>query len=278
MANPFSKGWKYLMASFDAKIDENADPKVQIQQAIDAAKKQHAEITEQAAAIIGNKKQLEMKMNGLLKKQKDLTAKAQTAVQLADKATADGDMAKANEYNRSAESIASELVAVEQELSATKATYEQASQAAETAAQQQKQSEARLQEQLAEVRKLQAQADQAAMQEKSAQAIDSINSLGKDDNVPTLDGVREKIEQRYATALGQQELAESGATSRMAEIETSARDIAAASKLEEIRASMRAEAPAVKGGSASAPKGIDVADHGEAADSAKAADGADASQ
>ena len=31
MANPFSKGWKYVMASFDQKIDENADPKVQIQ-------------------------------------------------------------------------------------------------------------------------------------------------------------------------------------------------------------------------------------------------------
>ena len=26
MANPFSKGWKYMMSSFDQKIDENADP------------------------------------------------------------------------------------------------------------------------------------------------------------------------------------------------------------------------------------------------------------
>ena len=34
MANPFSKGWKYLMQSFDTKIDQNADPKVQIQQAV----------------------------------------------------------------------------------------------------------------------------------------------------------------------------------------------------------------------------------------------------
>ena len=34
MANPFSKGWKYLMQSFDTKIDQNADPKVQIQQAL----------------------------------------------------------------------------------------------------------------------------------------------------------------------------------------------------------------------------------------------------
>ena len=26
MANPFVKGWKYLMALFGAKIDEHADP------------------------------------------------------------------------------------------------------------------------------------------------------------------------------------------------------------------------------------------------------------
>ena len=31
MANPFVKAWKYLMALFDNKIEENADPKVQIE-------------------------------------------------------------------------------------------------------------------------------------------------------------------------------------------------------------------------------------------------------
>ena len=30
MANPFVKAWKYFMALFDSKIEENADPKVQI--------------------------------------------------------------------------------------------------------------------------------------------------------------------------------------------------------------------------------------------------------
>jgi phage shock protein A len=35
MANPFTKAWKYLMAAFSSKIDEYADPKVQIQQAIE---------------------------------------------------------------------------------------------------------------------------------------------------------------------------------------------------------------------------------------------------
>ena len=33
MANPFTKAWRYLMALFSSKVDEYADPKVQIQQA-----------------------------------------------------------------------------------------------------------------------------------------------------------------------------------------------------------------------------------------------------
>ena len=42
MANPFTKAWKYLMALFSSKVDEYADPKVQIQQAIEDAQRQHA--------------------------------------------------------------------------------------------------------------------------------------------------------------------------------------------------------------------------------------------
>ena len=30
MANPFSKFWNYLMALFDNKIEENADPKIPV--------------------------------------------------------------------------------------------------------------------------------------------------------------------------------------------------------------------------------------------------------
>ena len=63
MANPFVKGWKYLMALFGAKIDEYADPKVQIQQAIEDAQRQHQALVQQAAAVIGNQRQLEMKLS-----------------------------------------------------------------------------------------------------------------------------------------------------------------------------------------------------------------------
>ena len=113
MANPFSKGWKYMMSSFDQKIDENADPKVQIQQAVQAAKEQHQQISEHAAEIIGHKSQLEMQMDRLVKSQQDYQSQTQRALELADSAE---DPQKASEYNQAAEVVASQLVAVEQEL------------------------------------------------------------------------------------------------------------------------------------------------------------------
>lgn len=241
MANPFSKGWNYLMQSFDSAIDENADPKVQIEQAANAAREQHRAITQQAAEIIGQKKQLEIKLNRLRETQADQQNKTKTALQMADKATAEGDTAKAQQFNNTAEALAAQLVATEQELQDLTTQYAAAEQAAAQAEQQQKQSEARLQEQMNEVNRLRQQVDQAKMQEHTAQAMDTMGQFKANDNVPTLDGVRDKIEKRYATALGQQELAESGAGAAMAEIESGQTDVAASSKLAEIRASMQAE-------------------------------------
>jgi len=60
-----------------------------------------------------------------------------------------------------------------------------------------------------------------------------------DAGVPTLDGVREKIETRYGTALGATELAEDTPEVRTAADQYEARNKAAAEKLEEIRSSMQ---------------------------------------
>lgn len=240
MANPFSKGWKYLMQSFDTKIDENADPKVQIQQAINAAKEQHQAISQQAANIIGNRNQLQMKMERLIKSQEDLQTKARTALQAADKAAAAGDAEKAQQFNSAAEVIATQLVSVEQELEQTKQAYAAADQAAKEAQQKQQQSEARLKEQMAQVSQLESQLNQAKMQEQTAATMDSMNQFS-DSDAPTLDGVRDKIERRYANALGQQELMKDSMTDRMAEIESGTANVAAASRLEQIRASMGGE-------------------------------------
>ena len=257
MANPFSKGWKYLMQSFDSKIDEHADPRVQIQQAVAAAKQNHQEISQHAAAIIGNRNQLEMKLDRLIKSQDDLQAKTRTALQAADKAASEGDAEKAQQYNSTAEVLASQLVAVEQELEQTRQAHAAADQAAKEAQAQQQQSEARLQEQLQQVSQLESQLDQAKMQEQTAQTMDTIKQFGGDDNVPTLDGVRDKIERRYANALGAQELAKTSMNDRMAEIEAAGTDIAASSRLAEIRASMGGELEAGAGAGAAGSRELE---------------------
>ena len=249
MANPFSKGWKYLMQSFDTKIDQNADPKVQIQQAVAAAKEQHKAISEHAANIIGNRNQLQMKMERLIKSQEDLQNKARTALQAAQKAEAAGDAEKSQQFNNAAEVIATQLVSVEQELEQIKQAYASADHAAKEAQAKQQQSEANLKEQLSQVGQLESQLNQARMQEQTAKTMDSMNQFN-DDNVPTLDGVRDKIERRYANALGQQELMKDSMTDRMAEIESGSTDAAAASRLDQIRASLSGELEAGSGAGA----------------------------
>lgn len=236
------------MSSLDSKIDENADPKVQIQQATDAAKRQHQQITEQAASIIGNKKQLEMKLDRLVNSQADLQDKTRQALNAADQAAQEGDSEKSQQFNNTAEVFASQLVAVEQQIEESKQLHAQAEQAAQQAQQQQKESEMRLKEQLGQIDQLRAQADQAKMQETSAKAMDSMNSLKPDDSVPTLDGVREKIEKRYADALGAQELTQHSVSDRMAEIQQSGTDMKASARLAEIRAQLSGGSELTPGG------------------------------
>ena len=137
-----------------------------------------------------------------------------------------------------AEVLATQLVTVEQQLEDTKALYAQAETAAEQAKKQVKESEARLHDQMSQINELAAQADQAALQETTVKAMDSIGQFSKDDSVPTLDAVREKIERRYANALGAQELTEQNISGRMAEISQSGQDTLAAARLAEIRAEL----------------------------------------
>src|SRR5690242_21848747 len=98
MANPFVKGWRYFLALFGAKIDEYADPKVQIQQAIEDAQRQHQALVQQAAAVIGNQRQLEMKLSRQMSEVEKLQGMAREALVLADRARGGGDWGEGLKY------------------------------------------------------------------------------------------------------------------------------------------------------------------------------------
>ena len=237
MANPFSKAWNYLMALFDSKIEENADPKVQIEQAIAEAQKQHQALSQQAAAVIGNQRQLEMKLNRQLAEVEKLHANTKQALGLADKARAEGDQQKATEYENAAEAFAAQLVTAEQSVEDLKGLHDQSLQQAAQAKQAVERNSMQLQQKAAERTKLLSQLEQAKMQEKVAESLQSMNQVASG-STPNLDQVREKIERRYANALGQSELAQNSVQGRMMEVQQAGIQMAGHSRLEQLRAEM----------------------------------------
>ena len=250
MANPFVKAWKYSMALFSAKVDEHADPKVQIQQAIEDAQRQHQALSQQAAAVIGNQRQLEMKLNRQLGEVEKYQANTRQALVLADASRGQGDEAKAQQYEQTAQTLAAQLVTAEQGIEDLKQLHDQAIQAAGQAKQAVQQNSMRLEQKLAERTKLLSQLEQAKMQEQVSASLRSMSELSAPGTSPSLDEVRDKIEKRYATALGSADLAENSVQGRMMEIEQSTTQMAGSARLEQIRASMGGALPA--GGSSSA--------------------------
>lgn len=263
MANPFVKAWKYLMAKFDLTVEENADPKVQIEQAIAEAKRQHQELSKQAAAVIGNQRQLEMKLNRQLAEVEKIKGNVRQALLMAEDARKEGHTDAAAEYENAANAFSAQLVTAETAVEDLKSLYSQSSGAAEAARAAVERNSRVLQQQLAERTKLLNQLDQAKMQEKVVQTMKQLNAFEADTTVPNLEQVREKIESRYAQAMGQTELAGGGMAHRMMEIEATSAEVATTSRLEEIRAQMKA-AGELPGGPSATPEQLTAGSDGTA--------------
>ena len=245
-----------MVAALSGKLDERADPKVQIEQAITEAKRQHQLLTEQAAAVLGNRHQLEMKLDKQMDEIERMQASARQALVLAEQARAAGDEQKATEYETAAQSFATQLVAAEKAAEDLKALHDQALQAAEAAKNAVAQNAHALQQKLAERTRLLNQLDQAKMAERVNEALESVSALAVPGNTPSLDQVREKIEGRYARAMGATELVQSSVETRMLEVQRSALDVEGAQRLESIRASMglnKAATPAAAPEAAATP-------------------------
>jgi phage shock protein A len=69
-----------------------------------------------------------------------------------------------------------------------------------------------------------------------------MSELAAPGNTPSLDEVRDKIERRYANAIGSAELAQNSVQGRMLEVQQASVQMAGHSRLEQIRASMRGDA------------------------------------
>ncbi len=229
--------WKYLGAKVNDVFNSAADPRIQLEQAITEAQDQHRRLREQAANVIANQKQTEMRLDRAMDELEKVSGNAKQAVLMADEAAKGGDTAKVEEYTAAAESFANRLIAIEKEVDDLKALALQSSQASDQAKAAVQQNATALQRKLAEKNKLLSQLDQAKMQEQVNKAMASLSeTVGED--VPTFDEVRDKIEARYAKAKGMSELTESSVESRMLEVEQAAANSEAKTRLAQIRAQL----------------------------------------
>jgi phage shock protein A len=249
--------WKYMTAKFSSRFDEAADPKIQLEQAILEAQEQHRRLREQAANVIANQKQTEMRLNRAMEELEKVSGNARQAVLMAEEAARVGDAAKAAEYTQAAESFATRLIGLESEIEDLKALALQSSQATDQAKAAVQQNASALQRKLAERQKLLSQLDQAKMAEQMNTAMASLSeTVGED--VPTFDEIRGKIEARYAKAKGMSELTETSVESRMLEIERAAMNSEAQARLADIRAQLGL-APASAGEVGPSEQAVDAA-------------------
>ncbi|HET9731245.1 MAG TPA: PspA/IM30 family protein [Acidimicrobiales bacterium] len=226
--------WRYLGASANDKFNQKADPKIQLEQALAEAQDQHRRLTEQAANVIANQKQTEIRLNRAMEELEKLNSSARQAVLMAEEAARKGDTTRATEMTRAAEAFANRLVSTESEVESLKTLHLQSTHAVEQAKAAVSQNASVLQQRLTERQKLLSQLDQAKLQEQVNAAMASLSqSVGQD--VPTLDEVRTKIEARYAKALGHAELASEGVEGRMLEVEQAQAHAEASARLAAIK-------------------------------------------
>ncbi len=249
MFKVFKKWWKYVTAKFNRSFDENADPAVQIEQAIAEAQTQHRRLTQQAANVIANQKTAQMRLNDKMSELEKLNATARQALIMAADATKAGNADKAAQYNTAAETIANQLIQVEKDVEGLKTMVLDATEAADSAKAAVQQNSRMMQQKLAEKSKLLSQLDQAKMQEEMNTAMTQLNETVGDD-VPTFNEVQQKIEARYARAKAASELNESSVEARVLEVEQATANVEAQSRLSQLRAELgldgdTAAAPAV---------------------------------
>jgi phage shock protein A len=245
MFKALKRWWKYLGAALSGKLEEAADPKIQLEQAIREAQEQHRRLTEQAANVIAQQKQTQMRLDRATTDLDKINGSARQALLLSDEASKAGDASKTQQYNQAAEGFANRLVALENEVAGLRAMLLEQARNADNAKAAVQQNSLALQQKLSERQKLLSQLDQAKMQEQMNKAMSQLSASVGDD-VPTFAEVQAKIETRLAKAQGMADLTTTSVESRMLEVEQAQMNAEAQSRLSELRTQLGLSTPAVE--------------------------------
>ena len=242
MWNAIRRWWRYWGAKLGVRLDEKADPKVQLEQAIKEARQQHRRLIEQATNVIANQKQTQLRLDRAIEDYGKANASARQALLLADQEARAGNADKATTFNSAAEGFASQIVSLEAQVDQLRGQLLDATRSSEQAKAAVTQNSAVLQKKLAEREQLLTQLDQARMQEQLNKAMSQISeAVGED--VPTFEEVRTKIERRLARAQASSELSGTTVDTKMLEVQHAQLSAEAQARLGALRSELGLRAP-----------------------------------
>lgn len=233
----FKRVWGYIKAFFRRTVEGAMDPEVEIEQAIQEARRQDQVLRNQAAKVIAHRTQLEAKIEKAADTVGEAREMAKKALLRAEDARSQGDVDSLNKWTQAAQSLALKLQAGENNLNGLKDQYEISVTQAEDAKRAVQSNAMRLQELAAKRMELVGQLQQAKMQEAVNSAVESI-SASMEVEAPSLDKVQDKIQARLSEAKARAELREATPEGTEAELREAISLAQADTKLEELKAEL----------------------------------------
>ena len=229
--------WGYITTLFKGGAEKMMKPEVEIEQAINEAKKRDQQLRNQAAKVVAHRTQLESKMENAADDVGEAREMAKQAILKAEEAKAAGDVASQDKWTKAAQSIAMKLQASENNLTTLKTQYENASSQADKAKQAVQQNAMRVSELAAKRMELLGSLEAAKMQESVNKAVDTMSNMS-DYEMPSLEKIEEKIEARKAEAMAKAELREATPEGSEMELKEAINMAQADAKLEELKAEL----------------------------------------
>lgn len=229
--------WGYITTLFKGSAERMMKPEVEIEQAINEAKKRDQQLRNQAAKVVAHRTQLESKMEKAAEDVGEAREMAKQAIMKAEEAKASGDASGQEKWTKAAQSIAMKLQAAENNLGTLTTQFGTASTQADKAKDAVQANAMRVSELAAKRMELLGSLEAAKMQESVNKAVDAMSNMS-DYDLPSLEKVEEKIEARKAEAMAKAELREATPEGSEYELKEAINMAQADAKLEELKAEL----------------------------------------
>jgi phage shock protein A len=246
------KWWNYIKAWFTKKSNEVMDPEIEIEQAIQEARRKDQQLRNQAAQVIAHRTQVAAQLEDAAGDVAEAKELAKQALLKADAAAKAGNAADAEKWNAAASTVAMRLQAAQNTEEMLRKQLTLADEQAEKAKEAVQANAASVQQLAAKRMELLGQLEAAKMQEKVNDAMATMTATVGEDT-PSLEEVENKIQARMAQASAKAELDASTGEGALAELKRSTMELEASATLDSLRAELGLSSPAELPASEPAP-------------------------